>query len=228
MARRNRKDRDQELKELQTHVQAEIQELRRLYHAHAHDLISNPDAPLLPELYHYTSIEGLQGILERRCLWSTHFEYLNDSTEVIYGQKVNDGVIQGRINKCSELTQVFLHQMFDMHHMIYQGIAIYLSCFCEDGDLLSQWRSYGSGGGGCAIGFKPRLVNENGRSRLPSPQELGFGIAKVIYEEEEQRQLAHGLVDRVFKGIEKHLEAAREDLLDADKLILFMRCTHLR
>jgi hypothetical protein len=28
--------------------------------------------------------------------------------------------------------------------------------FCDDGDLLSQWRGYGSFGSGYAIGFEPR------------------------------------------------------------------------
>ena len=79
--------------ELQQKVQAEIQELRRIYQAHSHELVPDPDATLPPELFHYTTIEGLKGILENRCVWSTHFEYLNDSTEVIYGQTLAKKVI---------------------------------------------------------------------------------------------------------------------------------------
>ncbi|MET9575665.1 DUF2971 domain-containing protein [Streptomyces massasporeus] len=32
-------------------------------------------------------------------------------------------------------------------------LRVYTTCFCEDGDLLSQWRAYG-GAGGYAIGFR--------------------------------------------------------------------------
>lgn len=35
-----------------------------------------------PELFHYTSAAGLQGILRSQTLWATHAEYLNDSAEM--------------------------------------------------------------------------------------------------------------------------------------------------
>ena len=34
-----------------------------------------------PELFHYTSIRALEGILESNTLWATHVRYLNDSSE---------------------------------------------------------------------------------------------------------------------------------------------------
>ena len=36
-------------------------------------------------LYHYTDAAGLQGIVESKAFWATHFQYTNDATEVIYG-----------------------------------------------------------------------------------------------------------------------------------------------
>ena len=35
-----------------------------------------------PELYHYTSISGLEGILKSQMLRATHAAYLNDTTEL--------------------------------------------------------------------------------------------------------------------------------------------------
>lgn len=35
-----------------------------------------------PELFHYTTLEGLRGILESQTLWATHYRFLNDSTEI--------------------------------------------------------------------------------------------------------------------------------------------------
>lgn len=37
-----------------------------------------------PELHHYTSLAGLEGILRSRVLWATHFESLNDGSEVTH------------------------------------------------------------------------------------------------------------------------------------------------
>lgn len=54
------------------------------------DQLSNPNAQLdgralhekHPELFHYTSVAGLEGILTSQCLWATHWQYLNDSAEL--------------------------------------------------------------------------------------------------------------------------------------------------
>jgi len=35
-----------------------------------------------PEIHHYTTYDGLKGIVESRTLWATHFLHLNDATEV--------------------------------------------------------------------------------------------------------------------------------------------------
>ncbi len=45
------------------------------------------DRPILEisDLYHYTSTEGLYGILANQQLWLTHAGYLNDTEEFIYG-----------------------------------------------------------------------------------------------------------------------------------------------
>jgi hypothetical protein len=37
-----------------------------------------------PELHHYTSLAGAEGILRSRVLWATHFEGLNDRSEVTH------------------------------------------------------------------------------------------------------------------------------------------------
>jgi len=37
----------------------------------------NPD-----ELYHYTGLNGLKGIVESQTLWATHYKYLNDAEEI--------------------------------------------------------------------------------------------------------------------------------------------------
>jgi hypothetical protein len=37
-----------------------------------------------PELHHYTTVAGLEGILRSRTLWATHFQGLNDRSEVTH------------------------------------------------------------------------------------------------------------------------------------------------
>lgn len=39
-------------------------------------------------LWHYTTLEGLEGILRTQAVWATHFEYLNDASELRYSKQV--------------------------------------------------------------------------------------------------------------------------------------------
>ena len=41
----------------------------------------SPLAKLHPTLFHYTTAQGLEGILKSQTLWATHFAYLNDTSE---------------------------------------------------------------------------------------------------------------------------------------------------
>jgi hypothetical protein len=43
--------------------------------------------PLAEELYHYTGIQGLKGIIESQTLWATHYKYLNDAEEIVHFQQ---------------------------------------------------------------------------------------------------------------------------------------------
>ena len=199
-----------DLSKLKRMVKAEIRQLQLLYQVHSHELVSDPNALIPPELFHYTSIEGLRGILENRCLWATHFEKLNDSTEVVYGRKLVSKIIQDRIERCSELPNLILHSMLDDHESILANIDIYLACLCENGDLLSQWRAYSNGGKGFSLGFKPRMNIEGSKPTLPSPQQFGFGVTRVIYDEQKQHELFYGLIHRVFTRIEQTLTMGSE------------------
>lgn len=43
-------------------------------------------SPQPKELFHYTSISGLSGIIESQSLWSTSYRFLNDRTEIFHLQ----------------------------------------------------------------------------------------------------------------------------------------------
>jgi hypothetical protein len=38
---------------------------------------------IYPRLYHYTNEQGLYGILDHKCLWATHYKFLNDYEEIV-------------------------------------------------------------------------------------------------------------------------------------------------
>jgi hypothetical protein len=48
-------------------------------------IVKQDDA--IPDLFHYTDANGLLGILRSRSLWATHFQSLNDTSEMHYAIK---------------------------------------------------------------------------------------------------------------------------------------------
>lgn len=92
-----------------------------------------------------------------------------------------------------------------------QAHAVYLACFCEAGDLLSQWRGYGSSGG-FAIGFRTSTLSAvqppNSKSRLEGiedediPEAFRFTpdpvtLVKVNYGESGIQPVVDDVLERI-------------------------------
>lgn len=73
----------------------------------------------------------------------------------------------------------------------------YVACFCEDDDLLSQWRGYGNSGAGYAIGFDTK--------RLDHPS-YPFKLRKVLYCIEKQKQIICEILE-VVRASHKRITA---------------------
>lgn len=59
-----------------------------------------------PELFHYTSAEGLSGILRSQSLWGTHWQYLNDGGELQhFSRKLPSLLKDARIAAAEELAR---------------------------------------------------------------------------------------------------------------------------
>ncbi len=147
--------------------------------------------PDLPEnLYHYTGIDALVGIVSGKELWGTNAAFLNDETEITHAarllQRVLDNPEDGDPghSEYRDLADGLIHLVL---HQLHNFIEVYVACFCAEPDLLSQWRGYGSTGGGYAIGFgTEKLVSLGGRS-LP--------LIRVVYDEVEQERQIRTLVN---------------------------------
>ena len=106
-------------------------------------------------LYHYTSQEGFLGILKTNEIWATNAQYLNDTKEMNYAiSLVND-----RIYKNNSIEK---HKLNGLKEAINDlpGVNICVCSFTEKGDLLSQWRGYGSNGSGMSLGFSGSYLSK--------------------------------------------------------------------
>lgn len=164
-----------------------------------------PDEKLL---YHYTDLNGLRGILKSRSFWCGHHSTFNDPMEVQHGKKVINELISERkeaednpdIEEFYRVANMYVNAFGRRTHHAY------LACFCEDGDLLSQWREYSDRGGGYCLGFKfsNQTKVETKTGRIPSDNKII--LRKVIYDRQDQDQLVNTLLDMALIGLKNTFE----------------------
>lgn len=116
--------------------------------ARRHNLVptKHPDI-----VYHYTSLEGLIGIIQNRNVWMTDFGYLNDRHELSYGVDLVSEALNEML-ECSidgDIKQLLLAWKENIKRTPNR---VCISSFSSDGDSLSQWRAYGP----VAIGLSVR------------------------------------------------------------------------
>ncbi len=99
-------------------------------------------------IFHYTTISGLIGIIKMHELWASDCRFLNDGTEIIYAQKIFFDEVQ----KLDLAPYRYLSGRCKLPGASLSQFRMFLTCFCEEGDLLSQWRGYGMDQG-YALGF---------------------------------------------------------------------------
>ena len=160
-------------------------------------------------LCHYTTVDGLTGILETRRFWATHAEYLNDKTELRYAIELVRKRLQARAEK--EKGELFFFLQYAMHNfnLFESKLDVYVSCFCEDEDLLSQWRAYGASGGGYAVCVSPTLPPEEISVDRPAQ----IFLRKVVYDMMEQEFFideAISCVCRALKEVRKTSSAVSD------------------
>jgi hypothetical protein len=146
--------------------------------------------PLQPpdSIFHYTTQKGILGIVQNRQMWATQVHFLNDKNEVFLTFKLLERELKKQISK-SQNQQVKSLLLAIKRHLprIDQG-HICIASFCEQGDLLSQWRGYGNQGKGYAIGFNLGSLRAIARKQ-------SFVLWPCVYNPSLQLELVSYLID---------------------------------
>lgn len=128
-------------------------------------------------LYHYTTLEGMRGIVETECIWLSDARYMNDASELEYAIGLIEDEVSAVI-RGSDLQEIvppeFRLEMYESP--VGAKPRPFIACFCEVDDLLSQWRGYGDLDASVALG-------------LQTPFRRPAQLRRVIYDEQQQREL---------------------------------------
>lgn len=126
-------------------------------------------------LYHYTDVNAVKSILENKKLWLTDVRFLNDAEEMSEGFNIIIKYLNYQVSKSPNRHELFNSAVEYIKGSIMSregyGLGrrpVFVSSFSQSGDLLSQWRAYGS----YAIEF--------------DAEEFAFPTIECLYDEDDK------------------------------------------
>jgi Protein of unknown function (DUF2971) len=175
-------------------------------------------------VYHYTDTQGFKGVVETAAVWATDFRYLNDSRELVYTWTAFVERLEqlAQPGEYSEAYRAQLEALGLMHarDLMHFDDAMFVACFTELPDAVSQWTRYGDNGHGLALGFDserisalnvPQYHHGLGGQLIPMTAILSGGPSsgqrvefkwgalrqKVAYGDAARDRVVDGLIDTV-------------------------------
>jgi hypothetical protein len=151
------------------------------------DLISRGAGPF----FHYTDYNAFANIVMKSDLWLTDARFSNDAEELEHGWSFITELVEAQCEHgATPEVRSLAHDVAaelaaDAERAEEQPDAVYVCCFCEKPDLLSQWRGYAANGGGVAIEINPQAFSYLAGADCP------IGVMrfwKVFYKEAEKNQ----------------------------------------
>lgn len=155
--------------------------------------------PLPDHLYHYTSQEGLRGIVQGGELWASKITHLNDSSELALTLGATRTYLEG-IDPPAPVRAGILR---DLELIEASGNNVFVFSLTSSGDLLSQWRGYTRPGSGYSIGFAAAELK-----RIAERDGL-FSLGPCSYASDVRNEVVADLVSRVVSG-NLHLRTKRK------------------
>lgn len=98
-------------------------------------------------LYHYTKLDTLWKILGSDSLFARNIRFSNDFNEYLTGRKTIEKFVHW-LQDAEEPKKEEILKRIQENPMMY-----FMVCFCEEGDLLSQWRGYAQNGVSIGMDF---------------------------------------------------------------------------
>ena len=138
-------------------------------------------------LYHYTTADGLIGIVSTQQLWATRAFYFNDAGEILGGIRTAQEQLR-RLQEASRDPEdgarwEWLSKQLARVGTELTSMPVFVCSLSAAPDLLSQWRAY-CRGGGFAIGLPADALSDVAASQ-------GFSLTPCVYSEDD-----HGILMR--------------------------------
>lgn len=149
----------------------------------------------MPEyLFHYTSAEGVKGILESKSVWASLLHFMNDSREWQYALDLMRAELMDRLTtNPGPYWPRFVTGLSESLNQIEQ-LNICVFSLSAVSNQLSQWRAYCPPEGGYQLRFNSSLLRHH-------IHRCHFQMKECCYDVESQKKLLGQIADFVLKQV---------------------------
>ena len=150
------------------------------------------EPPRVP-LHHYTSLDGMMGIVASKVLWATELRYLNDAAELQHFGSLLEVRVQKLASFVEEPFEREALEQFGkwVNYRFQDGPMLFATSLTENGNLLSQWRGYCPHGRGVSLGFDAGFFKM-------VVSAAGYSMGRCIYDYPKQDEICAKVITCVL------------------------------
>lgn len=158
------------------------------------------NAPIPEDLWHYTTLSGLEGILRSGRIWATEARHTTDEREFVHAQDLAIGYLKNLEPKTDAEKRAkrdgleIVEAEFRTGTLSKKATEVFIASFSSAENLKSQWTEYADKGKGVSIAFDLRHI------RPPKPLQVAVTLAPCIYEQHEAERLMKAAFGHFFRA----------------------------
>ncbi len=188
-------------------------------------------------IFHYTDANAFLSIMQKKELWATHINFMNDSLEGLIGYNILEKILNYKKEKSnskkSDGTEKLDYLLKNLKKNL-EKTNIFIVSFTSSSDDLNQWRGYADTPNGLNIKFNPVRLSAS----IISSKNIDCIIDKIqkavfekqqleefcllmpcLYSEELQKFLLYDLENQIPNG--KDFFDSYSNACDAAELLTF-------
>lgn len=156
--------------------------------------------------YHYTTREGLEGILRSGGLWAKYRGEMSDEGEFSYAKKmfyraikeISEAPNQPKVSR--SFTKYMILNLDKFLVTTPEKCNSYCACLTVESDNQNQWEQYAEGGKGVALGVNLNKILNSQMNNVPNGKPFLIS-STVIYDEMEQLNIPRQFVNAAISDL---------------------------
>jgi len=198
-------------------------------------------------VYHYTTAEGLKGIIENRCVWATNVNFLNDLSEYHHGVEIvreeikeyqvkPEALLAAKIEPTpiarflakSIIAGNIEQQLKGIDHSLWTFVASFFdspapqtaAVATDAGDILEQWRAYGRDSVGFSLGFDKSALEQHVSGYEYETTKLWTIADRCSYELEHKKAKVKRIIESLEPLLPAFLQGDFREIMEAIALTI--------